>query len=69
MNPDSIEKIIANVGTPVFVYKKDILDENLRRIVDKSNKNPMKLLAKLTAEFPESITILKDNERKQKLGN
>lgn len=34
----------------------DFEDEQLR--FDKSNKNPMKLLAKLTAEFPESKTTL-----------
>lgn len=31
----------------------DFKDEQLR--FDKTNKNPMKLLAKLTAEFPESV--------------
>ncbi len=39
----------------------DFEDEQLR--FDKSNKNPMKLLAKLTAEFPDSITNLKKNEK------
>ena len=41
----------------------DFEDEQLR--FDKTNKNPMKLLAKLTAEFPESkveISKNKDNE-------
>ena len=37
----------------------DFDDEQLR--FDKSNKNPMKLLAKLTAEFPDSTTSLKKN--------
>ncbi len=35
----------------------DFEDEQLR--FDKSNKNPMKLLAKLTAEFPQSTTEIK----------
>lgn len=34
----------------------DFEDEQLR--FDKANKNPMKLLAKLTAEFPESTTTV-----------
>jgi hypothetical protein len=42
--------------TQVFL---DFEDEQLR--FDKTNKNPMKLLAKLTAEFPESKTTLDSN--------
>jgi len=38
----------------------DFEDEQLR--FDKSNKNPMKLLAKLTAEFPQSITEIKKSD-------
>lgn len=33
----------------------DLEDEQVR--FDKNNKNPMKLLAKLTAEFPESEIV------------
>lgn len=40
----------------------DFDDEQLR--FDKSNKNPMKLLTKLTAEFPESVTDLKRVKKK-----
>jgi len=42
----------------------DFDDEQLR--FDKSNKNPMKLLAKLTAEFPDSVTKLEKNKEKLK---
>jgi hypothetical protein len=42
----------------------DFEDEQLR--FDKNNKNPMKLLAKLTAEFGESTTILKVNKENHK---
>ena len=38
----------------------DFEDEQLR--FDKNNKNPMKLLAKLTAEFPSSTTVTKKNK-------
>ena len=44
--------------TQVFL---DFEDEQLR--FDKTNKNPMKLLAKLTAEFPESKTTLDSNAK------
>ena len=40
----------------------DFDDEQLR--FDKTNKNPMKLLAKLTAEFPDSVTDLKKVKKK-----
>ncbi len=43
--------------TQVFL---DFEDEQLR--FDKTNKNPMKLLAKLIAEFPESKTTLESNK-------
>ncbi len=39
----------------------DFEDEQLR--FDKTNKNPMKLLSKLTAEFSESITTLEQNKK------
>jgi len=39
----------------------DFEDEQLR--FDKSNKNPMKLLAKLTAEFQDSVVEIKKNEK------
>lgn len=39
----------------------DFEDEQLR--FDKNNKYPMKLLAKLTAEFPSSTTVLKKNKK------
>jgi len=39
----------------------DFEDEQLR--FDKNNKNPIKLLAKLTAEFSDSTTTLKKNEK------
>lgn len=39
----------------------DFEDEQLR--FDKNNKNPMKLLTKLTAEFPSSTTILKRSKK------
>ena len=43
-----------NDYTQIFL---DFKDEQLR--FDKTNKNPMKLLAKLTAEFPESTINVK----------
>ncbi len=39
----------------------DFEDEQLR--FDKTNKNPMKLLAKLTAEFPDSITTINKTKK------
>lgn len=39
----------------------DFEDEQLR--FDKNNKNPMKLLTKLTAEFSDSTTVLKQNKK------
>src|SRR3989344_5375431 len=47
-----------NDYTQIFL---DFEDEQLR--FDKTNKNPMKLLAKLTAEFPSSTTALKKNKK------
>ncbi|HRH55836.1 MAG TPA: hypothetical protein PK609_03165 [Candidatus Paceibacterota bacterium] len=41
----------------------DFDDEQLR--FDKNNKNPMKLLAKLSAEFPSSTTSLEKNDKSQ----
>jgi len=42
----------------------DLEDEQLR--FDKTNKNPMKLLATLTAEFQDSTTVLGKNLQKNK---
>ncbi len=49
--------------TQVFL---DFEDEQLR--FDKSNKNPMRLLGKLIAEFPSSTTETKRNEDDPKVG-
>lgn len=48
----------ASDYTQVFL---DFKDEQLR--FDKNNKNPMKLLAKLTAEFPTSKTQIKRRDK------
>jgi len=47
--------------TQIFI---DLEDEQMR--FDKSNKNPMKVVCKLTAEFPESTFELKKRGKAKK---